>query len=266
MSRQDTINKLSEMRLSTMANEYQLQIDNPKMKEQEFDDRLAMMVDAEYSKRRTNSIIRKIHTAGFDQPDASIEDINYECGRKINKNTIKRIASCEFIDEKRHIFITGATGSGITYLSNAIGVEACKRFYTVLYVRTPDLLIDLEIARDEETYKKVLNKYAKPQLLILDEWLLVKPSAEEKRDIFELLHRRSKNNRSIIFCSQFRRDEWYDQFGGADAPLTDAIMDRIVHNGYDIDIKSSDPNKDISMREYYASQEAVSEAVSDNND
>ena len=126
----------------------------------------------------------------------------------------------------------------------AFGMEACKRYFTTRYVRLPDLLIDLEIARTEGNYRKVMAKYANPLVLLL------KPTESEQKDIFELLHRRRKKS-STIFCSQYRFEEWYDQLGGDDSPLADAIIDRIAHDSYRINITSIDAEHDISMREVY---------------
>ena len=95
-------------------------------------------------------------------------------------------------------------------------------------------------------------------LLIIDEWLLLKPSESEQKDIFELLHRRRKKS-STIFCSQYRVEGWYDQLGGNASPLADAILDRVVHDGYKINIESIDPSKDISMREVFGLDKHLSE-------
>ena len=114
----------------------------------------------------------------------------------------------------------------------------------------PDLLMDLDIARSEGTYRKVMAKYANPVLLILDEWMLLKPTDTEQKDIFELLHRRRKKS-STIFCSQYVFGEWYDQLGGEASPLADAIIDRIAHDSYQINITSIDAKHDKSMREIY---------------
>lgn len=129
-------------------------------------------------------------------------------------------------------------------------MEACKQYYTVKYVRLPDLLLDLETARNEGTFTKVLSKYTKPLLLIIDEWLLLNFNESDSQNLFELIHKRRKKS-SIIFCSQFREGGWYDRLSGDDTPLADAIMDRIVYDAYKISIESIDPSKDISMREVY---------------
>jgi DNA replication protein DnaC len=228
------------------------------MKEVPFEDRLGMLVDIEYCSRKNNRLKRLIKGAEFDQPGASIMDIDYTSGRKLNKSLITRLASCEYITEHRNIFITGATGSGKTYMACAFGIEACKQYYSIKYIRIPDLLMDLEMARNEGTYKKTLAKYTKPTLLILDEWLLLKPNESECKDIFELVHKRRRNS-STIFCSQFRYEGWYEQLGGSSSPIADAILDRIVHDAYKINIESIDPSKDISMREVYGLDRRLSE-------
>lgn len=190
--------------------------------------------------------------------DASIMDVDYTSGRKLNKELISRLATCEYISEHRNIFITGATGCGKTYMACAFGMEACKQYFNTKYVRLPDLLIDLELARDNGNYKKIMAKYANPVLLILDEWLLLKPTESEQRDIFELLHRRRKKS-STIFCSQYEFEEWYDQLGGSDSPLADAILDRIAYDSYRINIRGIDIEHDISMREVYGLDKSLRE-------
>lgn len=258
MTNYSTIDKLIEMRLTSMSDAFRNQLNDPKMKDVPFEDRFGMLVDIEFSNRKNNRLKRLIKKAEFDQPEAYVGDIDYTSGRKLNKDLIKRIATCEYITEHRNLFITGATGCGKTYMSCAFGMEVCKQYYNTKYVRLPDLLIDLEMSRNEGTYKKVMSKYANPVLLIIDEWLLLKPSENEQKDIFELLHWRRKKS-STIFCSQYRSEGWYDQLGGSDSPLSDAILDRIVHDAYKINIESIDPSKDISMREVYGLDKSLSE-------
>lgn len=258
MTNQSTIDKLIEMRFTAMADAFRAQLADTSMKEMPFEDRMGILVDIEYNSRKRNRLTRLIKNAHFDQPEASIVDIDYTSGRKLNKNLIRRLATGEYISEYRNIFITGATGSGKTYMACAFGMEACKQYYKTKYVRLPDLLIDLQIARDEGNYNKVIKKYANPILLIIDEWLLLKPTPEEQKDIFELMHLRRRKS-STIFCSQYRHTEWYDQLGGADSPLADAILDRIVHDAYMINIESIDPKRDISMREIYGLDKSLIE-------
>ena len=195
MINQSTIDKLIEMRLSSMADAFRIQMNDPSMKEVPFEDRFGMLVDVEYTNRKNNRLKRLIRQAELEQPDASIAAIDYQSGRKLNKDLISRLATCEYITEYRNIFITGATGSGRTYMACAFGMEACKHYYTVKYVRLPDLLLDLQAARDSGTFTSVLKKYTKPVLLIIDEWLLLKLTESEARNLFELIHKRGRSHR-----------------------------------------------------------------------
>ena len=258
MTNQSTLDKLLEMRLPSMAEAFRTQMDDPRMKDIPFEDRFGMLVDIEYNNRRSNGLKRLINNAGFDQPEAFVGDINYTSGRKLNKELIQRLASCEYITEHRNLFITGATGSGKTYLACAFGMEACKQRYKTMYIRLPDLLLDLDVARGDGSYKKTMAKYTNPVLLILDEWLLLKPTEAEQHDILELLHRRRRRS-STIFCSQYDSDGWYEQLGGSNSPLAEAILDRIKHDAYRINIVPIDPANNRSMREVYGLDPALSE-------
>lgn len=171
------------MRLTAMADAFRNQLNDSKMRKIPYEDRIGMLVDIEYSSQKNNRLRRLIRNAEFDQTEASVMDIDYLSGRKLNKSLIQRLASCEYITEHRNLFITGATGSGKNYMACALGMEACKQHFTTKYVRLPDLLIDLEMARNEGAYKKVMAKYANPLLLIIDEWLFLKPTESEQKDI-----------------------------------------------------------------------------------
>ena len=220
MINQSIIDKLIEMRLSSMADAFRIQMNDPSMKEVPFEDRFGMLVDVEYTNRKNNRLKRLIRKAELEQPDASIAAIDYQSGRKLNKALISRLATCEYITEYRNIFITGATGRGKTYMACAFGMEACKHsYYTVKYVRLPDLLLDLQAARDSGAFASALKKYTKPVLTIIDEWLLLKLTESEARNLFELIHKRRKKS-STIFCSQFRESEWFQQIcSGESTPL-----------------------------------------------
>ena len=258
MTNQTTIDKLLEMRLHTMAEAFRIQSNDPEMKDIPFDDRFGMIVDLEYNERKNNRLKRLIQRAGFEQRDASIAGIDYVSGRKLNRALIERLASGEYIMNNRNIFITGATGSGKSYLACAFGMEACKQYHTVKYVRLPDLLLEAKQAKDLGKYRKFIKQYTNPVVLIIDECLLMKPDADETQILFELIHKRRKNS-STIFCSQYIDDDWYYQLGGSDNPLTDAIMDRIKYDSYKINIEYIDKKHDRSMREVYGLDSRLAE-------
>ena len=236
------------MRMSAMADAFRMQLNDHSMNQISFEDRFGLMVDVEYTNRKNNRLHRLVKKATLDQPQASIYDINFQSGRKLNKPLIERLATCEYVREFHNIIITGATGSGKSYLSCAFGMEACKRYYSTKYIRLPELLSELAIARGEGRFKEVLRQYQKFPLLILDEWLLIKLSEGEARDLLEIIHARHKRA-STIFCSQFSPIGWYGKF--PEATVADAILDRIVHDSYMIEIQYVDKDHDKSMREFY---------------
>ena len=258
MINQSTRNKLIEMRLTAMADAFRIQQEDNTLKSISFEERFGMLVDIEYCSRKNNRLKRLIRNANLEQSDACVAAIDYEAGRKLNKDLILRLASGEYLTAFRNIFITGATGSGKTYIACAFGLEACKQYKTVKYIRLPDLLLELSMARENGNFQKVLSTYTKPLLLIIDEWLLLKLNESESQNLFELIHKRRKKS-STIFCSQFREEGWYERLGGDDNPLADSIMDRIVYDSYKINIGYLDSSRDISMREKYGLDQSVAQ-------
>ena len=208
-----------------------------------------MLVDAQYNHRRDNRMKRLVKAASLDQPDASVMNIDYHSGRNLNRRRIQQLATCEYIVDSLNVFITGATGSGKTYLACALGMEALKQYISVKYVRLSDFLLECTVAWDEKRYDKVLQTYAKPKLLIIDEWLAMTPDANDLHAIKELIHRRRRKS-STIFCSQVLKEGWYQALGGANTEA-EAILDRITYDGYDINIEYTDPSKAVSMRKIY---------------
>ena len=250
MTNEETIGKLIEMRLTAMANAFREQLNTPDMANLSFEDRFGLLTDIEWTSRKNNRLKKLIRNARFDQPQAHIADINYIAQRKLDQALIVRLAVCTYIEEKHNVIIMGATGSGKSYIGCALGMEACKRFYSVRYIRLPDLLTDLAIARGEGTIKKLLYQYQRVNLLILDEWMLVFLKESEARDLLEIIHSRHKKA-STIFCSQFAPAGWHAKIG--EATLADAILDRIVYDSYTIEIHNGE--NEPSMREVYGIKE-----------
>ena len=232
-----TLNKLHDMRLSAMAEAYRQQLSDPAIGALEFEERFGLLVDAEWSRRKSNRLNKLIRKADLQHSSAAIENIEYHADRKLDKGQIARLANCAYITEKHNIIILGASGSGKTYLSCAFGIAACRNFYTVKYVRLPDLLNEMAVARGEGIYQKVRKQYQKVSLLILDEWLLLPLTNSEARDVLEIVEARHKRG-STIFSSQFAPAGWHGKIG--EGTLADAILDRIVHDSYTIFIDGED--------------------------
>ena len=251
MLNQPTFEKLVQMRLSAMALAFRQQTEDPRMVGLTFEDRFGMLVDAEYWSRHNNRLKRNIHKAALEQPQASLADINYTSGRLLDKELIQTLGTGQYIREQHNVIILGATGSGKTYIGCALGMEACKQGFTVKYVRLPELLEDLAIARGQGSFKKNVAQLKKFDLLIIDEWMLVSLSETEARDLLEIIHARHKRA-STIFCSQFEPIGWLSKF--PEATIADAVLDRIVHDSYTIEIRAADQERQTSMREVYGLQ------------
>ena len=237
MLQNNTVSKLHEMKLGVMASSFQKQLDDSAATELCFEDRFSMLVDAEWTSRKNNRLKRLMRKADYSLPGACIEDVEYREDRKLDKALITRLGTCNYVDECHNIIILGATGSGKTYLANAFGVMASRNFYTVRYVRLPELLTELAVARAEGTYRKVIKQYKQVKLLILDEWLLYALNETEARDLLGIAESRYKKA-STIFCSQFDVGGWHQKIG--EPTLADAICDRIVHDSYTIVIGGKD--------------------------
>lgn len=235
-----TVTKLHEMRLSAMASAFKKQLEDAAMNELSFEDRFSLLVDAEWSARKSNLLARLRKKAGYAIPGACIEDISYSADRQLDKAQILRLASCSYIQNANNVIILGATGTGKTYLACALGNAANRNYYETKYIRLPDLLVEIALSRSDGTYRDVMKKYKKPRVLILDEWLLSPLKETEARDLLEIIEARNQAA-STIFCSQFDIPGWHEYL--YDPTLADAICDRIIHNSHIITIKGDSMRK-----------------------
>ena len=237
MVREATMDKLREMQLDTMAEAFRAQESDPTLASLSFADRFGLLVDTEWSARRSRKLTRLIRGAQLHFPHACVEDIEYHADHKLDPALITKLSTCTYIQDRHNIIILGASGAGKTYMACAFGIAACKNFLRVKYVRLPDLLNDLAVARNIGTYKKLMAGYKRVELLILDEWLLHKLKEPEARDLLEIVEARHQKG-STIFLSQFAPAGWHSKIG--ENTLADAIPDRIVHDSYEILIDGKD--------------------------
>lgn len=240
---QETIRKLTEMKMGGMADLYQQQSQGENYQDMDFDDRFNLLVDHEYDRRRSNKLERLIKQATLNDPTAAIEDIEYHPDRKLNKQLILELATGNYIQRHHNIILMGASGNGKTWIANAFGIQACRQFYKVKYIRLPELLDELAVAKYEAdgSFRKLIQKYRKVDVLILDEWLLTKLSEEQVLHVLEIIESRLKRA-STIFCSQFSPEGWHTKLG--QAQVADAILDRIIHDSYHLLVDG-----EVSMRE-----------------
>lgn len=210
-----------------------------------FEERFSLLVDLEHSRRKSNKLQRLIKTATFLNSNACIEDMEYHDDRRLEKNLILKLASGTYIHDSHNIILKGPRGSGKTYLATAFGVSACRQFYNVKYIRLPELLDELSLAKlaADGSYRKLIKKYTKVDLHILDEWLLTDLSTNEAAILLEITESRHKAA-SIIFCSQIDPSGWHIKLGNE--TVAEAIIDRIIHDSYQILIDGK-----VSMRECY---------------
>ena len=167
----NTIDRLRSMKMNAFASELERQLaDNNGYNQLGFEERLALLVDSEWNRRQDNKLTRFIRNARFSAPSATIEGIEYIEDRHLDKSKMLRFATCQYINDGRHIILKGASGNGKTYIACALGNAACRKYKSVRYIRMPELLDELSIARANGEISKVIKNYKKVDLLILDEW------------------------------------------------------------------------------------------------
>jgi DNA replication protein DnaC len=237
-----TIEKLREMKFSTMARHFEKQLTDAKMAELPFEERFGMLVDIEWTTRRNNRLKRLIKSAGYSEPNAALADVDYRADRLLDKSQIERLGTCEYIAKRHNVMLLGATGAGKTYLSNALGLAANQQFIATKYVRLPEMIAEIARSKVDGTYKKVMKGYKNVALLIVDEWMLSPLRDDDAANLLEVVNARY-HKASTVFCSQFDVSGWHEKIGSP--TLADAIVDRIVHDAYKIIIKGND-----SMRKH----------------
>lgn len=241
-----TAEQLTAMKLNAMRVEYARQDELPASQALSFDDRLGMIVTAQFNARtkaKTNRLIRMAH---LREPTACLENIDYDTSRKLKKSDVARLSDCQWVTNGNNLIITGATGVGKTYLLSAFGREACTRGLTVRCYRVPRLLTDMGIARGDGSYNKLMQDLVKPTLLLLDDFGMKQLDLGMTQDFLEVIEERYHRHKSVAISAQLPVKNWVSVF--KDQTIADAVLDRIVRNAYRFDLKGPSRRPTIEHR------------------
>jgi len=234
-----TIDKLNSMRLTGMAKAFRAQLESPEIHNLPFEDRLALIVDMEFMERENRQLATRLKGARLRQ-NAVLEDLDTKASRGIDRPLLASLATCHWVKKRHNLLITGATGVGKTWLSCAMSHNACRQGITAVYHRLPALMQDLDLARHDGRYKKIMRSLAKAELLILDDLGIAPMSAEQLRDLLEIIDERYQKG-SILITSQLPVASWHEALN--DPTMADAILDRVLHNAYKIELKGESMRK-----------------------
>ncbi len=228
MINEETIQKLIELKLTTMAKALRELGDMPPATQLSFEERIGMLVDREWTDRENRRLARRLKEAKLGVR-ASLEDVTCDAARGIEKGTIRQLATCQWVRAKQNVIAIGATGVGKSFLGAALAEAACRQGFRAFFVRVPRLVDELAVARVAGTYASTLARIAKIDVLVLDDFLLAPMKDAERRDLFEVLEDRY-DRCSTVITSQVPTKTWHEALG--DPTIADAICDRTVHNAH----------------------------------
>lgn len=234
-----TLDKLNALKFTGMSAALTEQLSLQGIEDLAFEERLGLLVDREITERNNRRLTTRLRHARLKQ-SACMEDIDYRSPRGLDKSVVLRLADCHWVKERLNVLLTGPTGVGKTWLACALAHKACQSGYTAIYCRLPRLLQSLPLARGDGSYAKLMTRLARTDVLVLDDWGLSKLNAEQRRDLLEILEDRH-GTRSTVVTSQIPLDQWHELIG--DPTLADAILDRLVHNAYKLNLKGESLRK-----------------------
>jgi DNA replication protein DnaC len=240
MLNEPTMEKLKALRLESLADAWAEQQKSAEVAKLTFDERLGLLVDAEWLARENRRLGRLLKEAKLRLGEACIEDIDYPPRRDLDKSVIRQLATCRWVHEHQNVIVTGATGVGKTYVACAIAQQACRKGFSAIYRRSSRLFDELALARADGSYVRLLVKLARVDVLVIDDWGLSPAREQERRDLLEILEDRY-STRSTIMTSQIPPKQWHEHL--ADETLADAILDRILHNSHRLVLKGPSRRK-----------------------
>ncbi len=228
-----TIEKMKSMRLHGMAEGFKNLLETGKTMKLTIDEAISYLIDAEWDFKHNRRLERLVRAARF-RYQASLEELDFNLDRNIDKNKIMRLSDCSWIKKGEDILITGPTGIGKSYLGTAFGFQACQYGYSVGYYASSRLFTELEMGKTDGTYLKIMSKILKHNLIILDDFGLEKLSDVSRMALLEIIeefHRR----KSVIIVAQIPVSLWHNIIG--EPTIADAIMDRVVFNSHRIELQ-----------------------------
>ena len=234
-----TIDKLHQLRCAGMAKALTEQLGSSEVEALAFEQRLGLLVDRELTERASRQLTNRLRRAKLRHA-ACIEDIDFRQPRGLDNDLVLSLADGRWVREHLNLLITGPAGVGKSWIACALAHSACRNGHSASYRRTSRLLTDLAIARADGTYPKLLASLAKTEVLVLDDFGLAKLSAENRRDLLEIIEDRHAV-RSTIVTSQLPVEKWHAMVG--DPTLADAILDRLVHSAYQFNLKGDSMRK-----------------------
>jgi len=241
MNQTATMQKLEEMRLNGFARVYRKMQETGMNKDFTIDEIIAHLVQAEWDERYNRRLERLVSNAKF-RYQATMEQIDYNAKRNLDKVLMLRLSSCEWINKKQNVIISGSTGLGKSFLASALGQQACQEGFKVYYRNCSKLFDELKISKADGSYIKEINRIEKLDLLILDDFGLKPLDGNQRLILLELLEDRH-GKRSTIITSQLPVKNWYEVIN--EPTIADAILDRLVHSSHRIELDGD------SLREKY---------------
>lgn len=229
----DTLDKMKQMRLLGMHRAFKTSMETSKNEQLTADEMTALLIDTEWDERHNRTIERTTKNARF-RYKASVEQLDYDSKRGLDKNHIQRLADGKYITENENILITGSTGTGKSFLASALGQQACQQGFKVLYANASRLFTQLKMAKADSSAIRDLAKIERQDLLILDDFGIQPLDQPSRSTLLEIIEDRH-GKRSTIFTSQLPVKQWYEVIG--EKTIADAILDRILNNAQRIELK-----------------------------